>query len=430
MPRLATVLEVLIASPGDVAAARDLIEDTLHDWNAAHSRTSGVVLQPIRWETHARPEMGDRPQAIINRQIVDSADLLIGVFWTRLGTDTGVASSGTAEEIGRFVASGKPVALYVSEEPAQLDKIDLDQYQRLKLFRAGIEKSGLLATYSSAADLRVKLARHVAQTVNALIAEGKIPGAREHAQASSVAPSFEEKCLAFRDMRVGGRGKDGKNALGDIYTDKTPAKIPLSSLFIAIHAFPANAFDSGTRYDLTLLEQDQSTLDALNAWEPPKNWRGSWSLKRRFNPDGLLLFHDKMDYCTQYIQFRNDGIVEAVDHGLMRDVLHSKVIPGPEFERGLSRIVPAILCALRRLNARLPILMVVSLRGPFEYSRVSYPSAPSSDERMGLKDELLLLPPVVASSFENDAVTVLRPWFDALARAGGFSGSPTYAAPA
>jgi hypothetical protein len=347
MPRIATVLEVLIASPGDVAAARDLIELTLHDWNAAHSRTSGVVLEPIRWETHARPEMGDRPQAIINRQIVDSADLLIGVFWTRLGTGTGVAASGTAEEISRFVASGKPVALYVSEEPAQLDKIDLDQYQRLKVFRADIEKSGLLVTYSSSTDLRVKLARHVAQTVNALIAEGKIPGVREHAQASTAAPSFEEKCLDFRDTRVGGRGKDGKKALGDIYTNNTPAKIPLSSLFIAIHAFAANAFENGTRYDLALLENDQKTLDDLNAWEPPKNWRGSWNLKRRFNPDGLLLYHEDMDYCTQYIQFRNDGIVEAVDHGLMGDVLHSKVIPGAEFERGLLRIVPAILCAQR-----------------------------------------------------------------------------------
>src|SRR5262245_23509534 len=430
MPRVATVLEVLIASPGDVAEARDVIEDTLHDWNAAHSRTSGELLQPIRWETHARPEIGDRPQAIINRQIADSADLLIGVFWTRLGTETGVAPSGTAEEISRFVASGKPVALYVSEEPAQLDKIDLDQYQRLKAFRGDIEKRGLLATYSSAADLRAKLTRHVAQTVNALIADGKVPGAREHAQASTAAPSFEEKCLDFRDMRVGGKRKDGKKVMGDIYTGKTPVTIPQSSLFVAIHAFPANAFDDGTRYDLRLLEQDQEALAALNAWEPPKNWRGSWSLKRRFNTDGLLLYHDKVDYCTQYIQFRNDGIVEAVDNGLMGDVLHSRVIPGSEFERGLLRIVPAIFGALRRFNAELPILVIVSLRGPFEYTRVSYPSVPFSDERMGLKDELLLLPPVVARSFDNEAVALLRPWFDALARAGGFAGSPRYAAPA
>jgi len=153
-------------------------------------------------------------------------------------------------------------------------------------------------------------------------------------------------------------------------------------------------------------------------------------LKRRFNPDGLLLYHDKLDYSTQYIQFRNDGIVEAVDHGLMGEVLHSRIIPGSDFELGLLRIVPAILGALRRIDARLPILMVVSLRGPFEYTKVSYASAPSADERMGLKDELLVLPPVVAPSFENDSLALLRPWFDALARAGGFAGSPRYAAPA
>jgi len=237
MPRVATILEVLIASPGDVIAARDVIEMTLHDWNAAHSRNTGVVLQPIRWETHARPELGDRPQAIINKQIVDGADLLIGVFWTRLGTETGVAPSGTVEEISRFVASGKPVALYISEEPAQLDRFDLNQYQRLKEFRDQIEEKGLLATYSSTADLRAKLARHVAQTINALIADGKVPGAREHLQASIAALSFEQKCLDFRNKRVGGMGKDGRKVLGDIYTDKTPAKIPLSSLFVQYTGF-------------------------------------------------------------------------------------------------------------------------------------------------------------------------------------------------
>lgn len=430
MPRIATVLEVLIASPGDVSAARDLIEDTLYDWNATHSRSTGVVLQPIRWETHTRPELGDRPQAIINKQIADAADMLIGVFWTRLGTETGIAPSGTAEEISRFVASRKPVALYISEEPAQLEKIDLNQYQRLKEFRGEIEKQGLLGTYSSLADLRAKLARHIAQTVNALIREGKVASARQDVQAIGVTSSFEETCLEFRDKRVGGRGKDGKKVLGDIFTNKTPVKLPLSSLFVSIHAFPADAFDKGTRYDLAPLEHDQGALDALNAWEPPSNWRGVWSLKHHFNPDGLLLYHDKLDYCTQYIQFRNDGIVEAVDHGLMGAVLHSKVIPGLEFELGMLRIVPAILDALHRIKVRLPVLVAVSLRGQFEYTKLSYSSVDSGEERMGLKDEFLLLPPVVARSFENDFLALLRPCFDALAQAGGFAGSPRYVAPA
>ena len=43
--------------------------------------------------------MGERAQAIINRQIVKDSDLVVAIFWTRIGTPTGVAQSGMIEEI-------------------------------------------------------------------------------------------------------------------------------------------------------------------------------------------------------------------------------------------------------------------------------------------------------------------------------------------
>ena len=67
---------------------------------------------PVRWETHAHPVTGTRPQGAINDQLVAQADLLVGMFWTKIGTSTGVAVSGTAEEIDKIVAAGKPAMLY------------------------------------------------------------------------------------------------------------------------------------------------------------------------------------------------------------------------------------------------------------------------------------------------------------------------------
>jgi hypothetical protein len=99
-------------------------------------------LQPVRWETDAVPEQGDRPQGIINKQIVDRADVLIGAFWTRLGTETDIAASGTAEEINRFIDANKPVALYFSTQPVKLDSVDLEQYKRLQDFKRELGKSG------------------------------------------------------------------------------------------------------------------------------------------------------------------------------------------------------------------------------------------------------------------------------------------------
>ena len=79
----------MIASPGDVAAERNVIREIITEWNNVNADSRRTVLLSIGWETHSVPEMGNRPQAIINKQILGGCDLLVGVFWTRLGTETG-----------------------------------------------------------------------------------------------------------------------------------------------------------------------------------------------------------------------------------------------------------------------------------------------------------------------------------------------------
>jgi len=85
----AKVIEVMIATPSDVAKERQVIGDIVYEWNFVHSEDKDLVLLPVGWESHAAPSMGDRPQAIINKQVLKNCDLLIAAFWTRLGTPTG-----------------------------------------------------------------------------------------------------------------------------------------------------------------------------------------------------------------------------------------------------------------------------------------------------------------------------------------------------
>jgi hypothetical protein len=105
------VLRVLIASPSDLFEERQTATDAINEWSAQHAQAESIVLLPIRWETHAKPESGVRPQDALNRQLVKSSDILVGMFWTKIGTPTGVAESGTFEEINEFVAAGKPAQL-------------------------------------------------------------------------------------------------------------------------------------------------------------------------------------------------------------------------------------------------------------------------------------------------------------------------------
>jgi hypothetical protein len=165
MPFEALVIRVLIASPSDTSADRRVVREALEDWNSLNSEEHGVMLLPLLWERDATPQMGDRPQGIINRQLVDTADVLVGIFWTRLGTPTSEAASGTAEEINRFIEASKPVLLYFSSQPVTPESVDPEQYAKLTDFRSTMQSSGLIDGYVSADDLRYKVTAALTRTI-------------------------------------------------------------------------------------------------------------------------------------------------------------------------------------------------------------------------------------------------------------------------
>lgn len=166
MSYTAKVFNVMIASPGDVASERAIIRDVIYEWNAVHSSARDIVLLPIGWESHSSPEMGASPQTIINNQILDKCDLLIGVFWTRLGTPTKEHPSGTVEEIEKHIQSGKLAMLYFSGQPVVMESVDLEQYIELQKFKESCQSRGLYESYDSHSDFKDKFYRHLQIKVN------------------------------------------------------------------------------------------------------------------------------------------------------------------------------------------------------------------------------------------------------------------------
>jgi hypothetical protein len=154
MARSAQLLDILIASPGDSARGRDAIEQAIHDWNTHRSDSEGFVLRPRRWETGSVPLLGRGDgQSIINIQLVDTSDIVFAIFYHRLGTATRRAVSGTAEEIKRSVAAGKPVHLYFAEMSRPSD-VDPEQLLLLRNLRSELQGEGLVGTFSSEEELR------------------------------------------------------------------------------------------------------------------------------------------------------------------------------------------------------------------------------------------------------------------------------------
>lgn len=151
----------MIASPGDVQEERKTLINVIQEWNAINAYDRKIFLQPIAWEHDAMPEFGIRPQEAINKQILDQCDFLIGIFWTRLGSDTGRYLSGTVEEIERHAGNGKPVMLYFSDVPYSIYAVDQQQVARVIKFRNECEKKGLIETYKSLSEFREKVAKHI-----------------------------------------------------------------------------------------------------------------------------------------------------------------------------------------------------------------------------------------------------------------------------
>jgi hypothetical protein len=156
MPFASNVVRVLIASPGDTARARDVIERSCHSWNGDRAAAAQTVLLPRRWETDAVPLLGLDGQGVINAQLVDEADIVFGVFYSRVGQPTARGASGTVEEIERSLDAGKLVHVYFSEQDLPAN-VDLDQVAALRALKIRLEHEGLYGTFNSEDDLRTKV---------------------------------------------------------------------------------------------------------------------------------------------------------------------------------------------------------------------------------------------------------------------------------
>jgi len=155
------IIKVLIASPSDVGEERKIAKEVLDDWNTRHKGKGGIWLEPVLWETHTAPEAGERLQGSVNDQIVDDCHCAIAIFWTRIGTDTGVAPSGTVEEIERMVKDKKHIMVYFSDVPVSRSRVDKKQEAKLDEFKAIVTKKWLTHSFADRKDFQHDLSRHL-----------------------------------------------------------------------------------------------------------------------------------------------------------------------------------------------------------------------------------------------------------------------------
>lgn len=94
-------IRIFVSSPGDVADERAQCEGAVQELNMtlhALMPERGVELELIRWETHTHPDLTGNPQQVVDDQIGVDYHIFLGIMWTRFGTPTSSAGSGTERE--------------------------------------------------------------------------------------------------------------------------------------------------------------------------------------------------------------------------------------------------------------------------------------------------------------------------------------------
>ncbi len=170
MPYSAMTYRLLISSPGDVPlAALTIVRDCINRWNGVYGHQLSSVILPILWGTHAAAAFGSHPQTVLNEQLVDNSDMCIAIFANRLGTQTQVAESGTAEEIDRLHGAGHYIAVLRCRRPVSMSSVDLDQAKSLEDYMGNLEGSALVLSYENDAELQ----RHVDNILSNAITQAR-----------------------------------------------------------------------------------------------------------------------------------------------------------------------------------------------------------------------------------------------------------------
>lgn len=150
---------LMISCPSDVEDEVQTVKKTIEEINTDIGEQIGINFKTLDWKHNSRPDSGDAAQNIINEQLLNQADGIIAIFWTRFGTPTSQYGSGTEEEIQKAIEQGKSVKMYFSDKPINPSELNSRQYKRVTAFKR--QYNGLSRSFKSSEDLKTMLRSHL-----------------------------------------------------------------------------------------------------------------------------------------------------------------------------------------------------------------------------------------------------------------------------
>lgn len=203
------LVRVFVTYPADVAQEARLVDNIAQELNATMGGVHKVRMEVIRWERDVRAGVGSDAQEFVNGQLGADYEVLIGVFWSRVGSPTPRASSGSIEEIDialrRFRNSQTLPLVMIYFKTAGIDPMNVEpgQLAMLRDLRNQLSDNGVL--YKTFQDqvafeslVRIDLARALQHVVLMSTGQNEAESAIEQPSKES-GPNSEQGILDYLD---------------------------------------------------------------------------------------------------------------------------------------------------------------------------------------------------------------------------------------
>lgn len=175
MPQAISVHRVFLASPSDVDEERGAVGTVITEINKTLASSQGIMFDLVSWETDTFPNFGVDAQDVINSQIRHDYDIFIGILWSRFGTATKRALSGTEEEFLSACERWKEnpdtitIMLYFKDAPIQPSNVDPEQIAKVLNFKkAASSKGGLYHQFKTLDEFERALRVHLSGYLKSL----------------------------------------------------------------------------------------------------------------------------------------------------------------------------------------------------------------------------------------------------------------------
>lgn len=184
-----------------------------------------------------------------------------------------------------------------------------------------------------------------------------------------------------------------------------------------LHVIPLNAFAAGTNLNVSVFESDIQVVRPIQA---------PGGLNYRHNFDGFVTFSvmRDSDNTQSYAQVFRNGSIEAVDGRLVREYDGQRLISGYGWEQALIDVLPSYFHIQSLLNIQPPVFIMLSVLGVRGYTMYLSPGAFETGDP--IDRDMLIVPEVMVENFSSDPAQLLKPAFDVIWNATGFSGSGSY----